>query len=426
MKILIVAKYYPPRNSVASLRPYSWAKYWMREGHDVTVVTGRNARESSALHLPDPGCTVRPVPLSPLVTVLKRSYARLSGRIGGASHARRFTQFIDASRTRYGAFGAGPRMPDITGHSWAAGAFDAARGDGPWDVVVSTAAPYTAHAVAARLKRCGLARFWVADYRDLWTDHHGTVGLPIVRAWERRYEDRLMRHADAITTVSEPLVEALRQRHGPKVHLIENGVDTEDYDALDPEPAFEPDGKMRIVYTGTVYAQQDPAPLFQALAEMLRAEDGAALSTKLEVIFATRSTARVARDVRRHGVSKLVRILRLLPRPLALRMQRDADLLLFLPWNNPATDGILTGKVYEYLVSGTPIVMVGGHGLEASQRLILDAGRGHRRPDASQVRMFLADFLRERPRHQRHQARPMLERYDRRHLALRLLELAPR
>ena len=39
MKILIVAAYFPPRNIVASYRPYSWAKYWTDAGHDVTVLT---------------------------------------------------------------------------------------------------------------------------------------------------------------------------------------------------------------------------------------------------------------------------------------------------------------------------------------------------------------------------------------------------
>ena len=39
MKILIITHYFPPLNSIASLRPYSWAKYWTKVGHDVTVLT---------------------------------------------------------------------------------------------------------------------------------------------------------------------------------------------------------------------------------------------------------------------------------------------------------------------------------------------------------------------------------------------------
>src|SRR5690349_12431827 len=39
MRILIISKFFPPENSVASLRPYSWAKHWAAAGHDVSVLT---------------------------------------------------------------------------------------------------------------------------------------------------------------------------------------------------------------------------------------------------------------------------------------------------------------------------------------------------------------------------------------------------
>lgn len=39
MKIIIVSYYFPPCNSIASLRPVSWAKEWSKLGHEVTVIT---------------------------------------------------------------------------------------------------------------------------------------------------------------------------------------------------------------------------------------------------------------------------------------------------------------------------------------------------------------------------------------------------
>jgi len=45
LKILIISYYYPPCNSIASLRPVSWAKEWSNLGHEVTVIT-RNWEES--------------------------------------------------------------------------------------------------------------------------------------------------------------------------------------------------------------------------------------------------------------------------------------------------------------------------------------------------------------------------------------------
>ncbi|MCK5687273.1 hypothetical protein KAJ27_24270 [bacterium] len=39
MRILVVSYYFPPMNSVASLRIFSWARVWADAGHRITVLT---------------------------------------------------------------------------------------------------------------------------------------------------------------------------------------------------------------------------------------------------------------------------------------------------------------------------------------------------------------------------------------------------
>ena len=50
MKILIISDYFPPLNSIASLRPYSWAKFWSKMGHDVTVLTTQKYKKENDLN----------------------------------------------------------------------------------------------------------------------------------------------------------------------------------------------------------------------------------------------------------------------------------------------------------------------------------------------------------------------------------------
>ena len=38
-RILIVSHFFPPLNSIASQRPYSWARTWTDMGHSVSVLT---------------------------------------------------------------------------------------------------------------------------------------------------------------------------------------------------------------------------------------------------------------------------------------------------------------------------------------------------------------------------------------------------
>lgn len=329
----------------------------------------------------------------------------------------------DRLRARYGVLGSGPRFPDITSDSWAIDAYRVARARGPWDLVVSTSSPYATHVLASRLRRTGRASAWLADYRDLWTDHHALPGLPAVRLVERVIERRVLQAADVVTTVSAPLAERLRRQLMTKdVHVIENGVDPDDFAPLDPEPIFPRDGRVRLVYTGSIHPQQNVDAFFEALAVLARRGDSDI--DRLDVQIATWTASYVRARAGRAGAAHLVTIRDAVPRDEALRMQRDADFLIFLPWADRAETGVLTGKVFEYICSGTPILMMGCDHLESAQRLVLDEGRGVRLPDAASIASFLSATLNGASHVPPRRAPGIADRYSRPRLADRLLDLA--
>ena len=53
----------------------------------------------------------------------------------------------------------------------------------------------------------------------------------------------------------------------------------------------------------------------------------------------------------------------------------DANALILLDWYDPR-HGVLTGKVFEYLLSPAPIWVVGGALDSPASRLVREAGRG--------------------------------------------------
>lgn len=243
-----------------------------------------------------------------------------------------------------------------------------------WDAVVTTGGPYSVHIVGYSLKRRGITDRWGLDWRDLWTDNHIYPGLPVVR-WLERYVERIFHQkADVITTVSEPLASVLRAKVGDKVEVIYNGFDPEDYENLPRERIFPQDGVFRIVYTGTIYpGKQDPKPLFAAI-RMLAAE-GRVNPDELQVVLAGRN-ADVTATARREGVADYVKYAGFVPRQNALRMQRDADALLFIEFNAPGVKGILTGKLFEYLFAGPPVIAVGICENSIAGQVIEETGRG--------------------------------------------------
>lgn len=433
MRILIITTFFPPLNSIASLRPYSWAKFWTLEGHEVEVLTIEKVQESQVdLNLPNPGFRVFEVPAPEFLRKLRNAYRSKSQDSGpyelsGAKNTfkdkikKYIIDIFHYLRYKKGIFNA-CRMPDFM-DLWIRPALKLIRTKGKWDVVVSTAGPYAVHIVAENLKKKGLAGKWIADYRDTWCDNYIYPGMFPFNLIERVLEKKLMRSADVISTVSGPFAKTLSAKYGKdKVCVVENGFDTSDMESLPLEQAFPADGKFRIVHTGSIYlGKRDPSPLFQAVGELNRDPAVGNLLDRLEILFVGPRQANLEELIERHQVGKWVKTLGFVSRDVALRMQRDADMLLFLPWNDRAVDGVLTGKIFEYVFSRTPIMAVGSTALELSQKLILDAKAGYALNNVDEIKSFLKGIL-EGDKPAKNDLDPnFINHYNRKALAIKLL-----
>lgn len=60
-----------------------------------------------------------------------------------------------------------------------------------------------------------------------------------------------------------------------------------------------------------------------------------------------------------YALQSIVQVHDSIPYKEALRAQREADVLLLLLWNDPREKGIYTGKLFEYIGAGRPILAIG-------------------------------------------------------------------
>jgi glycosyltransferase involved in cell wall biosynthesis len=257
------------------------------------------------------------------------------------------------------------RQPDLTDW-WVKPARAWALAHGPWDVVVSSGGPPAAHLVALGIKGRAGCRVWAADFRDLWSDNHIYAGLFPWTLLERRRERRVLANVDRLVTVSPGLAERLAAKAGKPVEVIYNGYDPTDFAGLEPESVFPRDGQVRLVYTGTVY---DRGQDLDALCAAVAAEPRATLvvASDRDDVWSTAA--------QRAGLGDRFDFRGSVPRAEALRMQRDAGALVLLDWHDPR-HGVLTGKVFEYLLSPAPIWVVGGAVDSPAAQLVARAGRG--------------------------------------------------
>lgn len=423
MRILLVASIFPPHNGAGAVRTYGFARSWADAGMDVTVLTTPKQPDQIGFDAPMTGFTVHEVPfrVPSLLARLRASTRPNSGDTGAPASASPLRNQIKRWHRQTGVFGAS-RMPDLTDF-WVRPACEWAMQQQPWDVVVSSSGPYTTHLIASRLRQAGHARFWAADYRDLWTDNHVVSGLFPFTVAERVLEKQCLERADLLTTVSEPLAAQLARRANKPVQVIRNGALACFSSTLPQANYFHNDeDRFRLLYTGTVYPpDQNPDVLFEGIAELRRSEPSLAATIQLVVagdrreLWTERATAYGASDVLDHRGR--------VSRTDAWRMQRDADALLILDWQDRDA-GVLTSKVFEYLMAGPPILAVGGDATSPVGKMLRSISRGtHAGSRPVDVAHSLTQLMRDAKKERPQVNCDDLREFTIEHQAIRFLEL---
>lgn len=377
MKILIIAHYFPPENNMAmmaTLRPLSWAKYWSKAGHDVCVLTTAKT-ENQNLQSQLSSNISGSVRIEGVKYLLSRPEINTKPQVNTQNKRFSLYPFLRKILINTRQFiGAGSLF--YSSDLWIFPAIQkglAIYQEWQFDVIVSTFGPPASHIVASALKK-KLDVFWVADYRDLWQDHHFSRARFPFSFIEKNLENITMKSANMMTTVSLPLAEKLTKRFGKTVTTIANGFEYFSTSKMLPHECLERK-KIKLIYTGNLYLQkQDIQLLFQAINLLTKQDSN--IEEKLEISFYGWDTDNLNEIIQTYCLDSIIKIKGFVPRETAISLQRSADALIFLDWNDKNEHGILTGKLFEYMFSGTPILGIGASLETAAGRLIQESGTG--------------------------------------------------
>jgi len=405
MRILLVTHFFPPYDHIASARTGKTAKYLERFGHDVRVIAARNPVTPFAVmpveipreHVIYTRWISAPFRLDIALNKLAQFLAgrRNRERVGTADPAS-----VDADNGRQlsrRVVGVGKRIRDGLRAVFyfpdaEIGWFPFAELAGRrllrrWraDVIVASSGPPTALLIANSLaSRHGLP--WVAEFRDLWTDNHLYPHPQWRRRIERRLEAAVVSRAAGLVTVSAPLADRLRRNYAAPVEVVYNGFDPGDHGDGTTGPA---DRRLTIVYTGWLYEQQDPTPLFEAIRNLgTGAKD-------LRLVFYRSDHLRVHRLALKYGIDDLVETREGVSFMGSLRAQRAADVLLHLSWNDPLESGYFSGRLMQYFGARRPILSI-GDSTNAPARVIADRGLGVALAHSGEIAGVLGHWLAEK------------------------------
>ncbi|MFQ5760461.1 MAG: glycosyltransferase family 4 protein [Acidiferrobacterales bacterium] len=237
--------------------------------------------------------------------------------------------------------------------------------------IYSTSFPVTAHVIAHRLKRT-MNRPWVADFRDLWTQNPcADYSSKLRKRLDQILELKLLENADAIVTVSNTLAEVLGDlTNGRKrIEVIRNGFDSSDFAGIERTAL----AKWTITFVGSFYSFYNPSPFLAALQRLI--ERGRVQKEDVQFIIVGEAHPYMQQLVVRFGVADMTRFTGFVSHSEAVRYQINSSLLLFVLHGDGANPGIITGKLYEYVGSRTPILSIVPRHFEAA-RIIQETGAG--------------------------------------------------
>ncbi len=278
------------------------------------------------------------------------------------------------------------------------------------DTVITTGPPHSTHLTGLKLKK-KYAIKWIVDFRDPWTDiyyNHFLYQTNIAKRIDARYEQSVLDHCDHLLVVADNL-QTLKV-DPDKVSFSPNGYDELDF--------F---GKHRtiptiftICFTGIIAANYPLDGLLDALADLKN-------DTSLKIRFVGKVDAEL-QAVFNARLGTNVEFIDFVPHNQSIDYLFSASILLLLIPQFVNDKYIVTGKLFEYLASGAPILLLGTtSGIAAKIVRKAGAGASFEYHDTEGIKTFLRQQAQGNPG-ESHQTRDFeyIQHFGRKALTQRL------
>lgn len=228
--------------------------------------------------------------------------------------------------------------------------------------IITTGPPHSLHLIGLKLKSQLPDLKWIADFRDPWVNigYHKEMYLS-EQALKKHIllENKVLQNADAIITTSFTTQKEFQEKTKTPVHLITNGYDSYPFEKQ------EISHKFLISHIGSLLSKRNPLILWEVLSEMT--SEIPSFSRDLQLCFAGKVSLDVIELLAKMNLTPYLKELGYISHKEALMLQRKSQILLLLEINDTQNQGIIPGKLFEYMASERPIVAIGPQNWDAGK-----------------------------------------------------------
>jgi hypothetical protein len=240
------------------------------------------------------------------------------------------------------------------------------------NAIITTGPPHSLHLIGKELKE-HLGITWISDFRDPWTSigYHKKLKLT---SWARKkhlmLESSVLNKADHILTTSFTTKKEFEALTKKPISVITNGYNVSDFN-LEAEVTL--DTKFTIAHIGSLLSDRNPTALWQALQELIKEYKDFAEAFQLKL------AGKVSEDLlvvlESFGLKHYSSLLGYISHQDAFKEMQSSQLLLLIEINAEETQGIIAGKIFEYLLAKRPILAIGPNNWDVS-KIINDTASG--------------------------------------------------
>ncbi|MGV6846678.1 MAG: glycosyl transferase family 1 [Lutibacter sp.] len=220
------------------------------------------------------------------------------------------------------------------------------------DTIITTGPPHSVHLIGLKIKK-RQAINWIADFRDPWTEIDYFHHLPLTNSSKRKHlqlEQDVLKNANLVTVVS-PYMQKKYKKINPNVEVVTNG-----YDQIDGNNQIQLDEDFSITHIGLMNADRNPVKLWKVLSEICKQNKTFKQKLKIKLIGLVDET--VKNSIEKYQLKNQVVYNSYLPHQKIAEYQKQSQVLLLVVNKVPFAKGIVTGKIFEYLIAKRPILAI--------------------------------------------------------------------